>query len=80
MVGGNVPREFIPGVEKGVRSVSSTPVCFAGFPMLDVKVTLTDGASHDVDSSVMAFEIASRAAFREGCSQSFGPKFCSSRS
>merc|ERR1712065_97018 len=55
---------YIPGVEKGVGSVmSSGPV--AGFPMLDIKATLIDGAYHDVDSSVLAFEIAARAAFRE---------------
>jgi elongation factor G len=65
VVGGNVPKEYIPGVQKGVRSVVETGV-LAGFPILDVKVTLIDGASHDVDSSVMAFEIAGRAAFREG--------------
>ena len=65
VVGGNVPKEFIPGVEKGVKSASETGV-IVGFPMIDIKVTLTDGASHDVDSSVMAFEIAARAAFREG--------------
>ncbi|ODR98611.1 elongation factor G [Methyloceanibacter methanicus] len=64
VVGGNVPKEFIPGVEKGVQSVIAAGV-LAGFPILDVKCTLVDGASHDVDSSVMAFEIASRAAFRE---------------
>ncbi len=64
VVGGNVPREFIPGVEKGVQSVIDAGI-LAGFPILDVKCTLIDGASHDVDSSVMAFEIASRAAFRE---------------
>jgi elongation factor G len=64
VVGGNVPKEYIPGVEKGVESVLSTGI-IAGFPMLDVKVTLTDGAYHEVDSSVMAFEIAGRAAFRE---------------
>jgi elongation factor G len=64
IVGGNVPKEYIPGVEKGVQSVIDTGVV-AGFPILDVKVTLEDGAYHDVDSSVMAFEIASRAAFRE---------------
>ena len=64
VVGGNVPREFVPGVEKGVQSVIDAGV-LAGFPILDVKCTLIDGASHDVDSSVMAFEIASRAAFRE---------------
>jgi elongation factor G len=64
IVGGNVPKEYIPGVEKGIKSVLDNGV-LAGFPMLDMKVTLVDGAYHDVDSSVMAFEIASRAAFRE---------------
>ena len=65
IVGGNVPKEYIPGVQKGIESVlSSGPL--AGFPMLGVKATLIDGAYHDVDSSVLAFEIASRAAFREG--------------
>ena len=65
VVGGSVPKEYIPGVQKGIESVKdSGPL--AGFPMIDFKVTLTDGAYHDVDSSVMAFEIASRAAFREG--------------
>ena len=64
VVGGNVPKEFIPGVEKGVQSVMDAGIV-AGFPILDVKCTLVDGASHDVDSTVMAFEIASRAAFRE---------------
>ncbi|MGD9501507.1 MAG: elongation factor G [Methyloceanibacter sp.] len=72
VVGGNVPKEYIPGVQKGVQSVVESGV-LAGFPMLDVKVTLTDGAYHDVDSSVMAFEIASRAAFREGALKA-GPK------
>ncbi|ODR94518.1 elongation factor G [Methyloceanibacter stevinii] len=72
VVGGNVPKEFIPGVEKGVRSVIDAGV-LAGFPILDVKCTLVDGASHDVDSSVMAFEIASRAAFREAA-QKAAPK------
>ncbi len=72
IVGGNVPREYIPGVEKGIRSVLDNGV-LAGFPMLDMKVTLTDGAYHEVDSSVMAFEIASRAAFREAV-QKAGPK------
>jgi elongation factor G len=65
VVGGSVPREYIPGVEKGIQSVAATGV-LAGFPLLDYKVTLVDGAYHDVDSSVMAFEIAGRAAFREG--------------
>ena len=65
IVGGNIPKEYIPGVEKGIQSVmDSGPV--AGFPMLGVKATLYDGAYHDVDSSVLAFEIAARAAFREG--------------
>ncbi len=65
VVGGNVPKEYIPGVQKGIASVlSSGPL--AGFPMLRVKATLLDGAYHDVDSSVLAFEIAARAAFREG--------------
>ncbi len=64
IVGGNVPKEYIPGVEKGIKSVASGGV-LAGFPLIDFKVTLVDGAYHDVDSSVMAFEIAARAAFRE---------------
>ncbi len=65
IVGGNVPREYIPGVEKGIKSVVDSGILI-GFPMLDINVRLVDGAYHDVDSSVMAFEIASRAAFREG--------------
>ncbi|MDC0148171.1 elongation factor G [Alphaproteobacteria bacterium] len=64
IVGGSIPREYIPGVEKGVESVRENGV-LAGFPMIDFRVTLYDGAYHDVDSSVMAFEIAARAAFRE---------------
>jgi elongation factor G len=64
VVGGSVPREYIPGVEKGLNSAMQSGV-IAGFPMVDVKVRLTDGAYHEVDSSVMAFEIAARAAFRE---------------
>jgi elongation factor G len=72
VVGGNVPKEYVPGVQKGVQSVIDAGV-LAGFPILDVKVTLVDGAYHDVDSSVMAFEIASRAAFREGAMKA-GPK------
>ena len=66
IVGGAIPKEYIPGVEKGIKSVIETGV-LAGFPMLDIKTTLVDGAYHDVDSSVMAFEIAGRAAFRETC-------------
>ncbi len=65
IVGGSVPKEYIPGVEKGLKSAMETGV-IAGFPMIDFKVTLEDGAYHDVDSSVMAFEIAAKAAFREG--------------
>ena len=65
VVGGNVPREYIPGVEKGLKSaIESGPL--SGFPVIDLKAELYDGDSHDVDSSVMAFEIAARAAFREG--------------
>ncbi|MCP4327309.1 MAG: elongation factor G [Alphaproteobacteria bacterium] len=62
--GGSVPREYIPGVEKGLNSSRDSGV-LAGFPVIDFKATLVDGASHDVDSSVMAFEIAARSAFRE---------------
>jgi elongation factor G len=64
IVGGNVPKEFIPGVEKGLESAKDNGL-LAGFPLIDFKATLYDGAYHDVDSSVLAFEIASRAAFRE---------------
>ena len=63
--GGNIPTELIPGVEKGLVAQQQTGV-MAGFPCIDFKATLTDGAYHDVDSSVLAFEIAARAAFREG--------------
>ncbi|HAA93328.1 MAG TPA: elongation factor G, partial [Rhodospirillaceae bacterium] len=72
VVGGSVPKEYIPGVEKGLESARETGV-LAGFPVIDFKATLVDGASHDVDSSVMAFEIASRAAFREAV-QKAAPK------
>ena len=68
IVGGNVPREYIPGVEKGLEQSMENGV-IAGFPTIDFKATLKDGAYHDVDSSVMAFEIAARAAFREGMKQ-----------
>jgi elongation factor G len=64
IVGGNVPKEYIPGVEKGLSSVMGAGV-IAGFPVVDLKVQLIDGAYHDVDSSALAFEIASRAALRE---------------
>lgn len=64
IVGGAVPKEYIPGVEKGLKSAKENGL-LAGFPVIDVKATLIDGAFHDVDSSVLAFEIASRAAFKE---------------
>jgi elongation factor G len=64
IVGGAVPKEYIPGVEKGLESVLSSGVV-AGFPVVDVKVQLIDGKYHDVDSSALAFEIATRACFRE---------------
>ena len=66
IVGGSIPKEYIPGVEKGIESVKDTGA-LAGFPIIDFNVRLVDGAYHDVDSSVMAFEIAARAAFREVC-------------
>ncbi|WP_347939299.1 elongation factor G [Rickettsia oklahomensis] len=65
IVGGAVPKEYIPGVEKGLNNIRETGV-IAGYPMIDFKATLVDGAFHDVDSSVLAFEIAAKAAFREG--------------
>ena len=68
VVGGNVPKEYIPGVEKGLRSAMDTGV-LAGYPVTGVKCTLYDGAYHEVDSNVMCFEIAARAAFREGMRQ-----------
>lgn len=64
IVGGSVPKEYIPGVEKGINSVRENGL-LAGFPLIDFKATLVDGAYHDVDSSVLAFEIAARAALRE---------------
>lgn len=64
IVGGNVPKEYIPGVQKGLESAKENGL-LAGFPLIDFKATLYDGAFHDVDSSVLAFEIASRAAFKE---------------
>ena len=64
VVGGNVPKEYIPGVEKGIESQMANGL-LAGYPVSDIKATLIDGAYHDVDSSVLAFEIAGRAAFRE---------------
>ena len=68
IVGGNVPKEYIPGVKKGLEMAKEAGI-IAGFPVLDFKVTLNDGAYHDVDSSVMAFEIAARSAFKEGMAQ-----------
>ena len=64
--GGAIPKEYIPGVEKGVESVSDSGI-LAGFPIIDYKVKILDGLHHDVDSSVLAFEIASRFCFREAC-------------
>ena len=66
--GGAIPKEFIPGVEKGVESVADSGI-LAGFPLIDYKVTILDGLHHDVDSSVLAFEIASRYCFREACTK-----------
>ncbi len=65
IVGGSVPKEYVPGVEKGLESVIGSGV-LAGFPVVDIKVELIDGAYHEVDSSALAFEIAARAALREG--------------
>ncbi len=65
VVGGVVPKEYIPGVEKGLRLSTESGV-LAGFPVIDLKAELYDGAYHDVDSSVLAFDIAARAAFKEG--------------
>ena len=64
IVGGAIPKEYIPGVQKGLESIKEGGL-LAGFPLIDFKATLTDGKYHDVDSSVLAFEIAARAAFRE---------------
>jgi elongation factor G len=72
VIGGSVPKEYIPGVQKGLNSSINNGV-IAGFPVTDFKATLTDGAYHDVDSSALAFEIAARAAFREGMPGA-GPK------
>ena len=66
IIGGVVPKEYIPGVEKGIQSVWDSGVLI-GFPMVDMKVTLYDGAYHEVDSSTIAFEIASRQCMREAC-------------
>ena len=66
--GGAIPKEFIPGVEKGIETISDGGI-LAGFPMIDYKVTILDGLHHDVDSSVLAFELASRACFKEACTK-----------
>jgi len=72
IVGGSVPKEYIPGVEKGLVSAKENGL-LAGFPVIDFKASLVDGAYHDVDSSVLAFEIAARAAFKE-LREKGGPK------
>src|SRR5210317_1872324 len=66
--GGAIPKEFIPGVEKGIETVSDSGI-LAGFPLIDYKVTILDGLHHDVDSSVLAFELASRSCFKEACTK-----------
>lgn len=65
VVGGNVPKEYIPGVEKGLEAIKESGI-LAGYPLIDFKAVLYDGSYHDVDSSVLAFEIASKSAFKEG--------------
>ncbi len=72
VVGGSVPKEYVPGVEKGITMAKETGT-IAGFPVIDFEAELIDGASHDVDSSVLAFEIAGRASFREAMNKA-GPK------
>jgi elongation factor G len=72
VVGGAVPKEYVPGVEKGLKAARETGV-IAGFPMIDFKATLIDGAYHDVDSNVLTFDIAARACYREGIAKA-GPK------
>ena len=69
VVGGSIPKEYIPGVEKGLLNINESGIV-AGYPMIDYKATLVDGAFHDVDSSVLAFEIAAKTAFREGLPKS----------
>ncbi len=68
VVGGNVPKEYIPAVEKGIKDAATSGV-LAGYPLINFKATLLDGAYHDVDSSALAFEIAAKAAFREGAAK-----------
>ena len=67
--GGNIPREYIPSVEKGIREIAATG-SLIGFPIIDFTATLTDGAYHDVDSSALAFEICARGAMREAAQKS----------
>ena len=69
VVGGNIPKEYIPGVQKGIEGAMNNGVV-AGYPVIDISVTLYDGAYHDVDSSVMAFEIAGRSAFKDALKKS----------
>src|SRR5690606_24854707 len=68
IVGGVVPKEYIPAVDKGIREAMENGV-IAGYPMVDVKVTLYDGSYHDVDSSEMAFKIAGSMGFKEGAAK-----------
>ena len=72
VVGGSVPKEYVPGVEKGLKAAKETGV-IAGFPMIDFKASLINGAYHDVDSNVLTFDIAARACYREGIVKA-GPK------
>ena len=72
VTGGNIPREYIPAIQSGIASACQNGV-IAGFPVIDFKVVLNDGAYHEVDSSAMAFETAARAAFREGVAKA-GPQ------
>ena len=68
VIGGTVPKEYVPGVEKGLKGAAENGI-IAGFPMIDFKAELFDGAYHEVDSSVLAFEIAARAAFKDGAAK-----------
>jgi elongation factor G len=72
VVGGAVPKEYVPGVEKGLKQAKETGI-IAGFPVIDFKASLIDGAYHDVDSNVLTFEIAAKACFREGIAKA-GPR------
>ena len=65
VIGGSIPREYIPAVEKGIKEVSESGV-MAGYPVVDIKVTLFDGSYHEVDSNEMAFKMAATFAFKEG--------------